>query len=123
MAAAPGALGRACAAPMRAPTCAAALAWWALLPAAARAGMLWQGEREVMWDTVQLQATHTLKLSRPRRDAAEQNALFDTLRGTHAQLQRAAGGQGLDTATHFMQLDNFKNTQYSGRWAWGRRRR
>ena len=26
--------------------------------------LLWQGEREVMWDTVQLSATHTLQLSR-----------------------------------------------------------
>ena len=25
--------------------------------------LLWQGEREVMWDTVQLSATHTLQLT------------------------------------------------------------
>ena len=48
-----------------------------LLPASCLGGMLWQGEREVMWDTVQLQATHTLALTRDRRGAAEQDALSD----------------------------------------------
>ena len=87
------------------------------LPAACRGGMLWQGEREVMWDTVQMQATHTLQLSRHRGDEAEAEALYASLQEAHARLQRpgaGAGAGGLSTATHFMQLDNFKNTQYSG---------
>ena len=88
--------------------------------------MLWQGEREVMWDTVQMQATHTLQLSRHRRDEAEAEALYSSLAEAHARL-RGSGGAGagasgmgtaasggMRTATHFMQLDNFKNTQYSG---------
>ena len=80
--------------------------------------MLWQGEREVMWDTVQMQATHTLQLSRQRRDEAEAEALYSSLAEAHARLRGSggagAGASGMGTATHFMQLDNFKNTQYSG---------
>ena len=89
----------------------------ALLSVACLGGMLWQGEREVMWDTVQMQATHTLQLSRHRRDEQEAEALYSSLQEAHARLRSSgagAGGSGLGTATHFMQLDNFKNTQYSG---------
>ena len=73
--------------------------------------LLWQGEREVMWDTVQLSATHTLQLSRQPRDAAETDAFYATVKAAHSTLeQRRHGG----APTVFMQLDNFKNTQYSG---------
>ena len=48
--------------------------------------LLWQGEREVMWDTVQLSATHTLQLSRQPRDAAETDAFYATVKAAHLSL-------------------------------------